>query len=76
MNTLWETVTWDVARAGGFTAYILLTLAVVAGLALSTHGIVLENGMVRLTGSGREVLEHPEIGALYLGGAVSASATE
>jgi hypothetical protein len=28
---------------------------------------------VRLTGSGREVLEHPEIGALYLGGAVSAS---
>ena len=28
--------------------------------------------MVRLTGSGREVLEHPEIGALYLGGAVTA----
>jgi ABC-type branched-subunit amino acid transport system ATPase component len=41
-----------------------------AGLKLSTHGVVLENGMVRLTGSGREVLEHPEIGALYLGGAV------
>jgi ABC-type branched-subunit amino acid transport system ATPase component len=31
---------------------------------------VLENGSVRLTGSGQEVLEHPEIGALYLGGAV------
>jgi branched-chain amino acid transport system ATP-binding protein len=43
-----------------------------AGLKLSSHGVVLENGMVRLTGSGREVLEHPEIGALYLGGAVSA----
>jgi branched-chain amino acid transport system ATP-binding protein len=42
-----------------------------AGLKLSTHGVVLENGVVRLTGSGREVLEHPEIGALYLGGAVS-----
>jgi branched-chain amino acid transport system ATP-binding protein len=41
-----------------------------AGLRLSSHGVVLENGMVRLTGSGREVLEHPEIGALYLGGAV------
>jgi hypothetical protein len=26
---------------------------------------------VRLTGSGREVLDHPEIAALYLGGAVS-----
>ncbi len=45
-----------------------------AGLRLSTHGVVLENGMVRLRGSGREVLEHPEIGALYLGGAVTTSA--
>jgi branched-chain amino acid transport system ATP-binding protein len=42
-----------------------------AGLKLSSHGVVLENGTVRLTGSGRQVLEHPEIGALYLGGAVS-----
>ncbi len=42
-----------------------------AGLKLSSHGVVLENGMVRLTGSGREVLEHPEIGALYLGGAIA-----
>src|SRR5258708_18880683 len=37
MNTIWETVTWDIRRAGGFTAYILLTLAVVVGLALSTQ---------------------------------------
>ncbi len=43
-----------------------------AGLKLSSQGIVLENGTVRLAGTGREVLEHPEIGALYLGGAVSA----
>ncbi len=43
-----------------------------AGLRLSTHGVVLENGMVRLSGTGREVLEHPEIGALYLGGDVTA----
>ena len=42
-----------------------------AGLRLSTHGVVLENGKVRLSGTGREVLEHPEIGALYLGGAVT-----
>ncbi len=42
-----------------------------AGLHLSTHGVVLENGQVRLSGSGKEVLEHPEIGALYLGGAVT-----
>jgi predicted ferric reductase len=36
MNTIWQSVTWDIARAGGFTTYILLTLAVVVGLALST----------------------------------------
>ncbi len=41
-----------------------------AGLRLATHGVVLENGRVRLEGSGREVLEHPEIGALFLGGEV------
>jgi branched-chain amino acid transport system ATP-binding protein len=44
-----------------------------AGLRLSTHGVVLENGRVRLSGTGREVLEHPEIGALYLGGTVQVS---
>jgi ABC-type multidrug transport system ATPase subunit len=44
-----------------------------AGLRLSTHGVVLENGRVRLAGSGHEVLHHPEIGALYLGGAVTDS---
>jgi len=43
-----------------------------AGLRLSHQGVVMENGTVRLTGTGREVLEHPEIGALYLGGAVKA----
>jgi branched-chain amino acid transport system ATP-binding protein len=46
-----------------------------AGLKLSAYGVVLENGIVRLTGSGQEVLEHPEIGALYLGGAVTAGTT-
>ena len=30
-------VTWDVARAGGFTAFVLLTLAVAIGLALTLH---------------------------------------
>jgi ABC-type branched-subunit amino acid transport system ATPase component len=41
-----------------------------AGLKLSDRGVVLENGVVRLAGTGKEVLEHPEIGELYLGGAV------
>jgi ABC-type branched-subunit amino acid transport system ATPase component len=38
-----------------------------AGLKLSTQGVVLENGTVRLVGTGRDVLDHPDIGALYLG---------
>jgi branched-chain amino acid transport system ATP-binding protein len=42
-----------------------------AGLRLSDYGVVMENGRVRMTGTGREVLENPEIGALYLGGAVT-----
>jgi predicted ferric reductase len=33
----WESITWVVARAGGFTAYGLLALAVIVGLALSLH---------------------------------------
>lgn len=44
-----------------------------AGLKLSSHGVVLENGSVRLQGTGQEVLEHPDIGALYLGGAAPRS---
>lgn len=37
MNAVWENISWNVARAGGFTAYILLVLAVIVGLALSTQ---------------------------------------
>ena len=44
-----------------------------AGLKLSQRGVVMENGIVRLAGTGREVLEHPEIGELYLGGAVKSA---
>ena len=43
-----------------------------AGLRLASDGVVMESGRVRLSGTGREVLENPEIGALYLGGAVGA----
>jgi branched-chain amino acid transport system ATP-binding protein len=39
-------------------------------LKMSHHGVVLENGNVRLSGTGSEVLNHPEIGALYLGGSI------
>ncbi len=42
-----------------------------AGLRLASHGVVMENGRVRLAGTGQQVLDNPEIGALYLGGAVA-----
>ena len=54
------------------TTILLVEQNARAGLRLSSHGVVMESGRVRLSGTGREVLENPEIGALYLGGAVSA----
>ena len=39
-------------------------------LKMSHFGVVLENGKVRLSGTGHEVLNNPEIGALYLGGSI------
>ena len=63
---------FDAARqmnANGATV-LLVEQNARAGLKLSHQGVVMENGTVRLSGTGREVLEHPEIGELYLGGAV------
>jgi branched-chain amino acid transport system ATP-binding protein len=54
-------------NAGGKTI-LLVEQNARAGLKLSDYGVVLENGRVRLTGTGQQVLENPEIGALYLGG--------
>jgi ABC-type branched-subunit amino acid transport system ATPase component len=65
LRTVFEAVT--MMNAVGKTV-LLVEQNARAGLRLASHGVVLENGRVRLTGSGREVLEHPEIAALYLGG--------
>jgi branched-chain amino acid transport system ATP-binding protein len=43
------------------------------GLGLATHGVVMEGGKVRLTGSSIEVMNHPEIASLYLGGTSAAT---
>ncbi|MET0134936.1 MAG: ABC transporter ATP-binding protein [Kibdelosporangium sp.] len=37
------------------------------GLSLSSHGVVLEGGQVRLHGAAEEIADHPEIASLYLG---------
>jgi ABC-type branched-subunit amino acid transport system ATPase component len=49
---------------------ILVEQNVRTGLTASTHGVVMESGKVRLAGSSAEILHHPEIGRLYLGGAL------
>ena len=41
------------------------------GLSISTTGVVLESGQVRLVGPHTEILNNPEIGRLYLGGTLS-----
>ena len=53
---------------GGMTV-LLVEQNVRLGLSLATHGVVMEGGKVRLTGSATEVKGHPGIAALYLGGA-------
>jgi branched-chain amino acid transport system ATP-binding protein len=37
------------------------------GLSLSSHGVVMEGGRVRLHGAAKEIAEHPDIAGLYLG---------
>ncbi len=43
------------------------------GLGISTHGVVMESGRVRLEGSHTEILNNPQISHLYLGGSLSPS---
>jgi branched-chain amino acid transport system ATP-binding protein len=50
---------------------LLVEQNVRVGLGVASHGVVMESGRVRLQGGSREILEHPEIADLYLGGGVS-----
>ena len=38
------------------------------GFKMATHGVIMESGKIRLEGSPAELLDHPEIADLYLGG--------
>jgi len=58
----------------GGTTVLLVEQNVRLGLGLATHGVVMEGGKVRLTGTAAEVRDHPEIAALYLGGTRATSA--
>jgi ABC-type branched-subunit amino acid transport system ATPase component len=54
-------------NAGG-TTVLLVEQNVRLGLGLATHGVVMEGGKIRLTGTAAEVRDHPEMASLYLGG--------
>lgn len=58
------------------TTVLLVEQNVRLGLGLATHGVVMEGGKVRLTGSAKEVMDHPEIADLYLGGSSTSVATD
>lgn len=47
---------------------LLVEQNVRTGLGISTHGVVMESGQVRLEGTNKEILDNPQIGHLYLGG--------
>lgn len=55
------------------TTMLLVEQNVRLGLGLATHGVVMEGGKVRLTGTAQEVMHHPEIASLYLGGTSAAT---
>jgi len=50
------------------TTVLLVEQNVRLGLGLATHGVVMEGGRVRLTGTAAEVRDNPEMASLYLGG--------
>ena len=60
-------------NAGG-TTVLLVEQNVRLGLGLATHGVVMEGGRGRLTGTAAEVRDHPEMATLYLGGSAPARA--
>ncbi len=47
---------------------LLVEQNVRAGMAASTHGVVMESGQVRLEGTSQEILDNSQISHLYLGG--------
>lgn len=50
---------------------LLIEQNVRAGLGISTQGVVMESGQVRLEGTNKEILDNPQVSHLYLGGTLS-----
>jgi ABC-type branched-subunit amino acid transport system ATPase component len=71
MRTVFESV--RAMHAAGRTI-LLVEQNARSGLHASQRGVVMENGTVRLVGDAKAILDNPEVGELYLGGAAFRSA--
>ena len=70
-HTVFETI--EELNASGRTV-LLVEQNARSGLAIADHGAVLESGVVRLEGSGSDLLHDPEVARLYLGTAGATAA--
>ncbi len=62
--------TIKVMQSSGRTI-LLVEQNVRTGLSISTHGVVMESGCVRLEGTNTDILNNPQVAHLYLGGTLS-----
>jgi branched-chain amino acid transport system ATP-binding protein len=68
LKQVFETI--EIMHTSGRTI-LLVEQNVRAGLSISTHGVVMESGQVRLEGTNKEILDNPKISHLYLGGTLA-----
>src|SRR6266702_4733687 len=67
-NTFKQVIeTIKVMQSSGRTI-LLVEQNVRTGLSISTHGVVMESGCVRLEGTNTDILNNPQVAHLYLGG--------
>ncbi len=65
VDEIYETIT-NLRNTG--VSFLIVEQNARKGLSVARRGIVMEQGRIRLTGSGRELMDNPDVQRLYLGG--------